>query len=305
MAVRAASHRIRTSPGSRIFDLFNYLLLALLGIVTVGPFLYLVAGSLTDANTYRLSGVSFYPASWTLDSYRVLLGGASRIYQAIRVTVFVTVVGTILSLMVTAALAYGISKKQIPGRNLLVFLLFFTILFSGGMVPFYLVVKWGGMIDTLWSLIVPFLISPWYLFIMMKFFESLPGELEDAGRIDGCTELGIFWRIVLPLSKPVLATIGLFYAVERWNEWFWATIFLTNDSLLPLQLVLRGILSQMLQVTDPNAAVEAAKMQSTTMPPVEVLRMAAIIVTVIPIALVYPFLQKFFVKGVMIGAIKG
>jgi putative aldouronate transport system permease protein len=297
--------RIRTSLGSRIFDTFNYALLALLGLLTVGPFLYLVIGSLTDATTYRLSGVSLSPASWTFDSYRVLLGGASRVYQALRVTIFITVVGTILSLTTTAALAYGLSKKQVPGRNLLVFLVFFTILFNGGLVPFYLVVKWGGMIDTLWSLIVPFMISAWYLLIMMKFFEALPSELEDAGRIDGCSELGIFWRIVLPLSKPVLATIGLFYAVERWNEWFWATIFLTDDSLLPLQLVLRGVLSQMLHITDPNAAVDAAKMAVSEMPPVEVLRMAAIVVTVLPIALVYPFLQKYFVKGVMIGAIKG
>lgn len=303
--VRSPSNKIRSSTASRLFDLANFIFLALLGLATLGPFIFLIAGSLTDATTYRLSGVSFLPTQWTLDSYRILLGAASRIYQAIKVTGFITIVGTFLSLAVTSALAYGLSKKQIPGRNLLVALIFFTFLFSGGMVPFYLVVKWGGMIDTLWSLIIPFLVNPWYLFIMMKFFESLPSELEDAGRIDGCTEVGIFWRIVLPLSKPVLATIGLFYAVGRWNEWFWATIFLTNDRLLPLQLVLRGILSQMLQVTDPNAAVEAAKMQATTMPPVEVLRMAAIIVTVLPIALVYPFLQRYFVKGVMIGAIKG
>lgn len=302
---RSTNRRLRESTASRLFDIFNVMLLALLGAATLGPFLYLVAGSLTDATAYRLSGVSFSPAHWTLASYQILLGGASRIYQALRITGFITVVGTLLSLTITAALAYGLSKRQIPGRNLLVFLLFFTFLFSGGMVPFYLVVKWGGMIDTVWSLIIPFLVNPWYLFIMIKFFESLPGELEDAGRIDGASEIGIFWRIVLPLSKPVLATIGLFYAVERWNEWFWATIFLTNDSLLPLQLVLRGILSQMLQVTDPNAAVEAAKMQASSMPPVEVLRMAAIIVTVLPIALVYPFLQRYFVKGVMIGAIKG
>jgi putative aldouronate transport system permease protein len=161
------------------------------------------------------------------------------------------------------------------------------------------------MIDTLWSLIVPFLISPWFLLIMMKFFESLPRDLEDAGRIDGCSEIGIFWRIVLPLSKPVLATIGLFYAVDRWNEWFWASIFLTDTTLHPLQLVLRAILSTMLPITDPNAAADLAQQQMTAPPPLEVLRMASIVVAVLPIALVYPFLQRYFVKGVMIGAIKG
>jgi putative aldouronate transport system permease protein len=300
-----ARHKIRTSVGSQIFDVANYTFLALLGIATVGPFLYLVAGSLTDATTYRLSGVSFDPSAWTLDSYRILLGTASRIYQAFGVTIYTTIVGTFLSLLTTAALAYGLAQKQVPGRNLLVFLIFFTILFSGGIVPFYLVVNWGGMIDTLWSLMIPFMISPWFLLIMMKFFESLPKDLEDAGRIDGCSELGIFWRIVLPLSKPVLATIGLFYAVERWNEWFWASIFLTDSTLHPLQLVLRAILSTMLPITDPNAAADLAQQQMTTPPPLEVLRMASIVVAVLPIALVYPFLQRYFVKGVMIGAIKG
>jgi putative aldouronate transport system permease protein len=300
-----ARHKIRASAGSQVFDLFNYTLLALLGMATVGPFLYLIMGSLTDATSYRLSGVSFNPTNWTLDSYRILLGPSSRIYQSFIVTVFITVVGTLLSLSTTAALAYGLAQKQIPGRNLLVFLIFFTILFSGGIVPFYLVVNWGGMINTLWSLIVPFLISPWFLLIMMKFFESLPKDLEDAGRIDGCSEIGIFWRIVLPLSKPVLATIGLFYAVERWNEWFWASIFLTDSTLHPLQLVLRAILSTMLPITDPNAAVDTALQQMEVPPPLEVLRMASIVVAVLPIALVYPFLQRYFVKGVMIGAIKG
>jgi putative aldouronate transport system permease protein len=139
----------------------------------------------------------------------------------------------------------------------------------------------------------------------MKFFQSLPADLEDAARIDGCSELAIFWRIILPLSKPVLATIGLFYAVAYWNEWFWATIFITKAELMPLQLVLRGILSQLLQVFDPQAQIDQAQQAAQVMPPVEVLRMAAIIVTILPIALVYPFLQKYFVKGVMIGAIKG
>jgi len=288
-----------------VFDVANYTLLGLLGAVTIGPFVYLIFGSLTDTVYYRTVGVSFIPAHWNLDSYRVLLGSASRIYQALKITLFITVVGTALCLATTAALAYGVSKKDLPGHNLFVFGIFFTMMFGGGMVPFYLVVRWVGLTDTLWSLIIPFLIGAWYMFIMMKFFESLPKDLEDAARIDGCSELSIFLRIVLPLSKPVLATVGLFYGVGHWNQWFWATIMLRDKSMLPLQLVLRDILSQMLQVTDPNAAVEAAKMRIENLPPVEVLRMGAIVVTVLPIALVYPFLQKYFVKGVMIGAIKG
>jgi putative aldouronate transport system permease protein len=235
----------------------------------------------------------------------VLLGSSSRVYQALRVTLFITIVGTLFSLLSTAALAYGISKRDLPGHKIFTFLVFFTMMFGGGMVPFYLVVKGLKLIDTLWSLIVPFMVNAWYMFIMVQFFRSLTKELEDAARIDGCNELTIFARIVLPLSMPVMATVGLFYAVGYWNQWFWATIFLTKDQLLPLQLVLRDILSQMLHITDPEAAVEQAKMLAGEMPPVEVLRMGAIIVTVLPITLVYPFLQRYFVKGVMIGAVKG
>jgi putative aldouronate transport system permease protein len=275
-----------------------------LGIVTLLPFLYIVAGSLTTPLYYRLVGVSFDPANWTLDSYRVLLGTGSRLIESFKVTGFVTVVGTFLSLSTTTALAYGISKKDLPGHNFFVWFLFFQMLFGGGLIPFYLVVKSLGLINTVWAMIIPGAVSAWYVFIMVRFFEALPPDLEDAARMDGCSELGIFWHILLPLSKPVLATIGLFYAVGLWNQWFWATVFITDPSLKPLQLVLRDMLSQLVPIADTATAIEMAK-EAHEMPPVEVLRMAAINITVLPIVLVYPFIQKYFVKGVMIGAIKG
>jgi len=303
--VETKTTKIKRSVISQVFDIVNYSLLVLLGVATLGPFIWLIFGSITETSYYLSTGVSLSPAHWSLDAYRVLLGGASRIYRSFQVTIFLAVVGTALSLVVTAALAYGISKKNLPGHNLFISMIFFTMMFSGGMVPFYLIVKVMGLVDTIWALILPFLVSAWNMFIMVKFFESLPSELEDAARIDGCSEFTIFFRIVLPLSKPVLATVGLFYGVSYWNQWFWATIFLVDSSLHPLQLVLRDILSQMIQIQDPNAAVDAAKQRIENMPPVEVMRMGAILVTVVPIAMVYPFLQKYFVKGVMIGAIKG
>mgnify|MGYP001129654737 CR=1 FL=1 len=298
------SRRIRESTASRIFDVANYFVLTLLGVVTLGPFVYLIFGSLTESTYYRQVGVSINPAHWTLASYQVLLSASSRIYQSFKVTVFVTIVGTFLALFLTSSLAYVVSRKELPGHNFLVFFVFFTMLFGGGMVPFYLVVQWLGLLDTVWAMIIPFMADAWYMFIMVKFFDSLPSELSDSARIDGCSEIGIFFRIVLPLSKPVLATIGLFFAVYFWNQWFWATVFIKNADLLPLQVVLRGILSQLLPVLNPNAAREQARL-AQQMPPLEVLRMATIIVTVLPITLVYPFLQRYFVKGVMIGAIKG
>ncbi|MCC6626000.1 MAG: carbohydrate ABC transporter permease [Chloroflexi bacterium] len=298
---------IRQSLGSRAFDAANYTLLLLLGVAAIGPFLYLVAGSLTDATAYRLGGATLNPAYWSLDAYSILLGGGSRIYQGLRNSVLLTVGGTFLSLSVTAMLAYGLSKREIPGHRVLIFFVFFTILFGGGMVPFYLVVKALGLVNSLWSLILPFLVNAFYLFLLMRFFEALPSELTDAAHIDGCSEFGIFWRIALPLSMPALATVGLFYAVGYWNDWFWATVFLTDHSLLPLQVVLRGILSQLLQVLDPQTAAEMAQQQQqqAAMPPVEVLRMGAIVVTILPITLLYPFLQRYFVKGIMVGAVKG
>jgi putative aldouronate transport system permease protein len=297
-------NRIRESAASRIFDMANYLLLAGLGIVALLPFLYIVAGSLTTPLYYRLVGVSFDPVNWTLDSYRLLLGHGSRLLQSFKVTGFVTVVGTLLSLSATTALAYGISKKELPGHRFFVWFLFFQMLFGGGLIPFYLVVKSLGLINTVWAMILPGAVSAWYVFIIVRFFEALPSDLEDAARMDGCSELGILWHVILPLSKPVLATIGLFYAVGLWNQWFWATVFITDPNLKPLQLVLRDMLSQLIPIADTATAIEMSK-AAQEMPPIEVLRMAAIVVTVLPIVVVYPFLQKYFVKGVMIGAIKG
>jgi len=290
---------------SRLFDVVNYLVLALLGIVTLGPFLYLFFGSLTVADYYRTVGVSLLPTHWSLSAYNILLGGESRVYQSLKITVFETALGTFLSLIFSAGLAYGLAKKDLPGHKIFIFFVFFTFLFSGGFIPFYLVVKLLGMVNTVWSLIFPMLLNVWYLFIMMKFFETLPRDLEDAARIDGSSELGIFWRIVLPLSKPVLAAIGLFYAVDYWNQWFWATVFLTNDQLFPLQLMLRGILDQTLEVTNPQTLADMAQSNANQIPPNEILQMAAIVVTILPIALVYPFLQKYFVQGILIGSVKG
>ena len=301
---RGHSNRIRESRGYRIFTALNTTLLLLLALVTLGPFVYLVFGSLTDSTYYRLEGVSLSPAHWTLASYQVLLSGTSRILDSLKITTFETVVGTLLGLLFTSSLAYVVSQKDLPGHTFLVFFIFFTMLFSGGMVPFFLIVQWLGLTDGVWSMILPFVSDAWYMFIMVKFFESLPQDLFDSARIDGAGELGIYLRIVLPLSKPVLATIGLFFAVYFWNQWFWPMVFIRDASLMPLQVVLRGVLSQLMPVVNPNAAAQQAQALAN-MPPMEVLRMATIIVTVLPIAVVYPFLQRYFVKGVMIGAIKG
>ena len=301
--ITGTKRRIRQGFWSNVFDVFNYIFLALVGVVTLGPFLYLIFGSLTESDFYLTRGVTANPFHWSLASYRILLGGGSRIYQALRVTTFITVVGTFLSLLVTAAGAYGLSRTELPGRRLLTFLVFFTMMFSGGMVPLYLVVRGVGLTETVWSLIIPFLVGAWYMLVMIKFFETLPRELEDAALIDGASQLGIFFRIVLPLSKPVLATIGLFYAVGYWNQWFWASIFTRDQQIATLQLVLNRTLAEFWPLLNPEAMLERAR--QVPVPPPVVLRMASIVVAVLPIAAVYPFLQGYFVKGLMVGSIKG
>lgn len=298
------SRTIRESFWSRLFDVLNIIIMLSLVIVTLGPFLYILLGSLTEAEYYRTQGVSISPAHWSLVSYKVLLSAASRLVPAFKVTFLSTVVGTMLGLLVTSSLAFVVSRSELPGHNLLVWMVFFTMIFNGGMVPFYLIVNGLKLTNTIWSMIIPFLSDAWFIFILVKFFESLPQDLFDAARIDGCSEIGLYFRIVLPLSKPALATIGLFFAVYFWNQWFWPMVFIRNSDLHPLQVVLRAILASMMPVVNPNAAMQQARMLAD-MPPVEVMRMAAILVTIIPIAIAYPFLQRYFVKGVMIGAIKG
>jgi putative aldouronate transport system permease protein len=256
------------------FDVVNYALLAVVGFLTGFPFLYALLGSLTGPLRYRLSGVSYNPSHWTLYWYRHLLSGSSPVYRGLQVSLFVTTVGTLLSVMTTSALAYGLSKRNVPGTRLLTFLIFLTMMFERGMVPFYLVVRWLRLTNTLWSLIVPLMINAFYLFVMIKSLESLPADVEDAARMDGCSEIGTFVRIVLPLCKPFMVTIGLFYAVDYWNEWFWPLIFLENTGLYPLQLVLRGL------VGGGRGA-----------------GMAAIVLSALPVIGLAVSLQRHFIRG--------
>lgn len=301
---RQKSRKIHESVWSRLFDFVNAGLMLLVVFATLAPFLYILFGSLTEADYYRLHGVSLHPDHWSLASYEILFSASSRLIPAFKVTFVSTLIGTALGLFVTSSLAFVVSRRELPGHKVLIMMLFVTMIFNGGMVPFYLVVDGLNLTNTIWSMIIPFLSDAWFVFILVKFFESLPHELLDAARIDGCSEIDLFFRVVLPLSKPVLATIGLFFAVYFWNQWFWPLVFIQNSEILPLQVVLRSILSSLMPVINPNAAMQQARM-TAEMPPVEVMRMAAIMVTIVPIAIVYPFLQRYFVKGVMVGAVKG
>ncbi|MEC0174570.1 carbohydrate ABC transporter permease [Paenibacillus favisporus] len=285
--------KIKESFGSKLFDAVNIFLMSILIIVMVYPLVYVFSASISD-NAMVMSGrVVLWPKAINLIAYERLLGNPDlwiSYWNTIRYTAF----QTFLSLAVTSAMAYPLAKKGLPGRPLILFLAAFTLMFGGGMIPTFLVVQKLGLLDTMWAIVLPSLVSTWYLFIMRTFFEGLPEELEDAATIDGCGTMQVFLKIVLPLSLPVLVSIGLFTAVNQWNSFFDALIYLNDRSMYPLQIMLRNII-----IAGSNVQGEG----NTDY--IETLKYAMITIATVPILCVYPFIQKYFVQGTMIGGIKG
>jgi ABC-type glycerol-3-phosphate transport system permease component len=288
---------MKQTRGEKIFGVFNSFLLIMLAIVTIYPMLNVLAVSVSS-NAHAVRGdVTFYPKEFTLAAYHYL-GKFGVIANGYKNTIFLVVVGTSINLLLTAMTAYVLSKRDLIGRNVFLFLIVFTMMFSGGLIPSFLLVKNLGLIDSLWALILPGSISAYNLIIMKNFFQSIPNELIESARIDGLSEMGILFRIVLPLSMASLATIGLFYAVGHWNSFFGAVIYINKKSNWPLQVVLRDILffANMTEVVSEEQLANV---------PLEPLKMATIIATTLPVLFVYPFIQRYFVKGVMIGSVKG
>ena len=292
--------KVKQSMGDKIFTLVVYLILICAAIVTLFPFLDVVFTSLTSSkelveNAKKVLAIPRHP---TLQNYEYVLSGSS-IFHAYGVTIFRTVVGTILNMIITVLTAYPLSKKFLPGRSVIMQIFFFTMIFSGGMIPTYLVVKSYHLTNTIWALIIPGLLNVYNMIIMRTFFEGIPEDLEEAARIDGCSEWKALAKIILPISKPVLASVSLFYAVWHWNSFFDVVLYITERKLWPLQTLLREIVLTM------SMAELNANMADVATPPSSSVIAATVMVSVIPILLVYPFLQKYFVKGVMIGAVKG
>jgi len=279
----------------RIGTVLNYTLFAVVGIIMVYPFWYVVMYSFSDSAQSSLTHMYLWPAGFTLSSYEYALS-KKILYTGFFNTVFVTVVGTIVNMALSVTLAYPLSREKLPGKKYLSAFIVFPMLFSGGMIPTYLVVKQYGLLDTLWSLIGYFAVNVYNLLILIKFFKSIPESLIEAARIDGCGEVRTLCWIVLPLSKASLATISLFYAVQHWNEFLYSTIFINADAKKPLQVVLRNIIDMV-----ANDLVSAGDISMNP----ENFKMATIVIAVIPIICVYPFLQKYFTKGVMMGSVKG
>ncbi|MDF2924139.1 MAG: transporter permease [Paenibacillaceae bacterium] len=289
---------MKKTPGQRLSSVIIYAILIVIAAGTLFPFLYIVGVSLTTQSEVLRRGIVFIPEQPTLEAYRTVFRSFG-IEQAYQVTLFRTIVGTLLNMVFTVIPAYVLSKRALPGRSTLLLLVVFTMLFSGGLIPTYIVIKSLGLINTIWSLIIPGLISVFNLVVIKGFFEQLPVELEESAKVDGAGELTTLLRIILPLSLPSIATIGLFYAVGHWNSYFDAVMYINDSNLLPLQVMLRNILLSVQFVNAESGLSEDQYVSSTAV------QMAAVIVSTLPILCVYPFIQKHFTKGVMLGAVKG
>ncbi|WP_391572131.1 carbohydrate ABC transporter permease [Cohnella sp.] len=294
--------RQRRNMGETTFQIVNYSFLTLISLSFIIPFLVVLATSFVSENELIARGnFILIPRDLDFTAYNLLLSKGSLIYNAYGITFLRVLIGTLLNLAFTAMMAYGLARRDLPGRNGLITLVFITMLIGGGLVPNYLLMKSIHLLNTFWVMIIPGLISSWNLIIMRNFFMQIPVELEESAIIDGASPLGVLVRIVFPLSLPTFATIGLFYAVGHWNAWFDAAIYINNTQMHPLQLILRQVVLSMTS-EEINTTMTAGMMERPT---AQSLKAAAIIVTTVPILFVYPFLQKYFVKGVLTGSIKG
>ena len=288
----------RRSVGDIIANVVIYILLTLIAVIMVIPFIYVIAASFATEAEIQTRPIFFIPDSPTLDAYARIFDMndmGTRVFHSLLISVCVTAIGTFINLFFTTTMAYGLSRSNLIGKKPLLNMVLFTMVFGGGMIPLFLVVKGLGMYDTYSALILPSAISAYNMIIVRNFFMELPRELEEAASIDGCSDIGIFIKIALPLSLPCLATFGLFYAVGHWNNYFGALLYLEDSTKFPFQLVLRNIVMQTAETqTDPNALI-----------PEDTLKMAVIVIGTVPILIVYPFLQKHFAAGVMVGAVKG
>lgn len=286
--------KYKITPGKVI----NYLILTIITFCCLYPFLNVISYSLSGYNAVLRGDVTFLPIDFTLDAYKDILKRA-QIWLSMRTTVLVTLLGTALSLTLTICAAYALSRDYLPGRKFFTGLILFTMYFGGGLIPTFLVVKQVGLYDSLGALFIPQSVNVFNFIVMRTFFRELPKELEEAARIDGASDMQALIKIILPLSLPIIATIGLFYAVGYWNSYFDALLYIQNPDKYTLQLRLRSLLFG----TELNNSANIEGMGTRVM--TQSLKMATVAVSTLPILVVYPWLQKYFVKGVMVGSVKG
>ncbi|MCI3923575.1 carbohydrate ABC transporter permease [Paenibacillus sp. TRM 82003] len=286
------------SFAGRLFNITNAALLGIIALITVLPFIHVIGSSFATNAEIASSKFLLVPTTFSLDAYRYIFS-TNTIVKSMMVSVLITAGGTAWSMIISVLTAYGLSRRDVPGRRTMTFLFVFTMLFNGGMIPTFLVVKETGLLDSWLSLIVPVSINVFNMIILKTFFQGLPDGLEESAKIDGCNDFGILFRIVIPCSMPAIATISLFYAVTYWNTYMHAILYISDAAKWPVQVMLRQIV-----VLASGLSYDTA-VYNDTPPPAQSVKMAVIVVATLPVLLVYPFLQKHFAKGALIGSIKG
>ncbi|WNR42772.1 carbohydrate ABC transporter permease [Paenibacillus roseipurpureus] len=280
---------------SKWLDVFIYTALFLFSLSTVLPFIYITIVSFTEPHEFISTPVMLFPKTWSLASYRYIMSNNSFM-NSFFITALLTIVGTVGALLVTSGLAYGLSRKRLKGRNFILTSILFTMLFNPGIMPNYLLIRNLGLLNSFWALVLPGLATAFYVLLMKSFFQDVPAELEESGKMDGCSDVGIFFRIILPISLPVIAAFSLFYGVAYWNTYFNGVLYINKDTLRPLQVVLQQMLAASAAPPDEASGIVI---------PAETVKMAAVVLAAVPIVMVYPFLQKYFVKGLTLGSVKG
>lgn len=292
----------RVSADRIVFNLLGYIFLGLMALICLIPFIMIITNSFASEANILKYGYSFLPREFSLEGYKIALKEPVQILRAYGVTLFVTIFGTAVGLFLMTMTAYVLQRKDFKYRNIFSFYFFFTTLFSGGLVPWYIVmVKYLHMKNSIFALIVPMLLSVWYILILKGFMGSIPDAISESGKIDGAGDFTIFFKLILPLAKPALASIGLFVALNYWNDWYQTMMFISDEHLYSLQYFLYNMLSnaQALAALASNLGV------SIEQPPIEVTKMCMTVIVVGPIIFAYPFVQKYFIKGMTIGAVKG
>ncbi|MCX7884498.1 MAG: carbohydrate ABC transporter permease [Caloramator sp.] len=293
---------IKESKGERIFHVVNVILMIILMILMIYPFWYVIMYSLSKPELAMSGGAFLKPKGFTLDAYKMVFRNRSILY-GLKTSLIVTIGGAGIGTLVSAMTAYPLSKKDMPGKKIFTYLFLFTMFFGGGLVPEYLLLKKLHMLDTYWALFLPGCISVWNILVIKNFYKGIPDSLEESAKIDGASDLTVFFKIILPLSKPILATIALFLAVGFWNDFFGSIVYIFDKDKWSLQAVLREIITNTQEaMTRQGITIRNENSSNVSQ---KTLTMATIMVTTIPILVVYPFVQKYFVKGTMIGSVKG
>ena len=298
--MKAMKNRALNSPGEHVFLFLNDLILILLCIVMIYPVLFVVARSVTPELERALHPLRIIPSSFDFNGYVFIFSSGSNIVNSYRTTILRTLIGTAVNMALTLLLAYPLSKKYYRPRKVLTGLIVFTMWFSGGLIPSFLLNKSLGLLNSFWVYIFPCAVNPFNLMIMRNFFQQIPDSLDESAKLDGANDLRVFWSIYLPLSTASIATLTLFYAVFHWNMWFDSMLYMNRKEMWTMQYTLRQLIDS---ATVTDIATVGTAMDN--IPPAETVRMATVVVATVPILCIYPFLQKYFVKGMLVGSVKG